>query len=85
MRRWQVLAAAAHPTAAREGRTLEVHFEHGPGVHVELVTLASAEQECCSFVTWAVTEDNGHPVLRVLAKPDSPDDVASIAALFGAA
>lgn len=85
MRRWQALAAAEHPTASRDGRTLGVHFEHGPGVHAELVALASAEQECCSFVTWTVIEDDGHPVLRVIAKPDSPDDVASIAALFGAA
>lgn len=84
MRRWQALAAAAHPTASREGRALEVHFEQGPGFHAELEELASAEQQCCSFVTWTVTEDHGHPVLRVLAKPSNPDDVASIAALFGA-
>lgn len=85
MRRWQALASAARPTASRDGRALEVHFERGPGVHAELVSLASAEQECCSFVTWTVTEDDGHCVLHVLADPDSPDDIVSIAALFGAA
>lgn len=84
MRRWQALAAAAHPTASRDGRTLEVHFEPGEGIYAELVALATAEQDCCSFVTWTVTDEGGHPVLRVLAEPDSPDDVAPIAALFGA-
>lgn len=84
MGRWQALAAAAHPTASREGHTLEVRFEHGLGIHAELEALASAEQQCCSFVNWTVTEEDGQPVLRVLAKPDSPEDVAFIAALFGA-
>jgi hypothetical protein len=32
-----------------------------------------------------VTNDDVYLVLRVLAKPDSQDDVAFIAALFGAA
>lgn len=84
MARWQALGAAANPSASRTGRSLEVHFESGPGVHAELVALATAEQECCSFVTWTVSEDDGHPVLRVLANSDSPDNVASIAILFGA-
>lgn len=84
IRRWQDLADAAHLTASRDGRTLEVHFQRGEGVRAELVALATAEQDCCSFVTWTVTEADGHLVLRVLAKPDSPDDVAAIAGLFGA-
>ncbi len=84
MRRWRMLADAANPSALRDGRTLEVHFEPGAGVHAELAALAAAEQECCSFVTWVVTEDDGRPVLRVIAEPDSPDDVDPIAALFGA-
>lgn len=85
MMRWKALAAAAHPTASHEGHTLEVHFEHGPGNQAELEALARAEQLCCSFLTWTVTEDDGHPVLRVLAKPDSPEDVAFVAAMFDAA
>jgi hypothetical protein len=84
MRRWRVLVDAANPIALRDGRILEVRFEPGVDVLDELASLATAEQECCSFVTWTVTENNGRPMLRVLAKPDSPDDVASIAALFGA-
>ena len=84
MRRWRVLVGAANPIASRGGRILEVRFQPGAGILDELVALAAAEQECCSFVTWTVTDDAGTPVLRVLAKPDSPDDVARIASLFGA-
>ena len=84
MRRWQVLVDANNPIASRDRGTLEVRFEPGVGVLDELASLAAAEQQCCSFVTWAVTEDNGRPLLRVLAKPESPDDIAPIAALFGA-
>lgn len=83
MRRWRALLDATHPIASCDGRTLEVRFEPGAGVLEELVSLAAAEQECCSFVTWAATTDHGTPLLRVLAKPESPDGVASIAALFG--
>lgn len=82
--RWRVLVDAASPIAWRDGRMLEVRFEPGEGVLDELASLAAVEQECCSFVTWTVTEDLGSPLLRVLAKPDSPDDVAPIAAQFGA-
>jgi hypothetical protein len=84
MRRWQVLVDAGNPITSRDGRILEVRFERGAGVLSELESLAAAEQECCSFVTWTVIEDNDTLLLRVLAKPDSPDDVASIARLFGA-
>ena len=83
MRRWKALVETASPNASREGRILEVRFEPGSGVLDELAALAAAEKECCAFVTWTVTEDQGSPVLRVLAKPDSPDDVDSIATLLG--
>ncbi len=84
MRRWQQLLAATNPIASRDGRTLEVRFEPGVGVLDELSLLAAAEQQCCSFVTWTVREDDGSPLLRVLANAKGPDDVASIASLFGA-
>jgi hypothetical protein len=84
MRRWRVLVDAPNPIASRDGRILEVRFRPGAGVLDELVALADAEQECCSFVTWTVTDDDGAPLLRVLAIPESPDDVAPIASLFGA-
>ncbi len=84
MGRWRALVGTADPIASRHGRLLEVRFQPGPGVVDELVALAAAEQECCSFVTWTVDEDADNPMLHVLAKPESPDDVASIAALFGA-
>ncbi len=78
-----MLLETADPVASREGRILEVRFKPGPGVLEEVALLAAAEKECCAFVTWTVTEDEGSPVLCVLAKPDSPDDVVSIATLFG--
>ena len=84
MRRWRALLDGANPIAALDGSTLEVRFQPGAGLLDELASLAAAEQKCCSFVTWTVTEDDGNPVQRILAKPGSPDDVASIAALFGA-
>ena len=84
MRRWQALVEAAHPLASRDGGILEVRFEPGAGVLGELASLAVAEQECCSLVIWTVTESDGIPLLRVLAEPNRPQDVASVAALFGA-
>lgn len=84
LRRWRVLVADASPSVSRDGPLLEVRFRPDAGVLNELVALTVAEQECCSFVTWTATCDDGRPLLRVLASPDSPDDVAVIASLFAA-
>jgi len=84
MLRWQRLGETADPVARRAGAVLEVRYRPGAGVLEELDALAAAERQCCSFVAWTVTEDGGHPVLRVEADAETPDDVASIAALFGA-
>lgn len=83
MLRGQRLGETADPVARRAGAVLEVRYRPGPGVREEL-ELAAAERRCCSFVAWTVTEDGGHPVLRVVADAGTPDDVASIASLFGA-
>lgn len=72
LRRWRHLGDTAAPTARRAGHRLQVRYHPGPGVHQELEALAAAEQECCPFVTWAVTEDDGHPVLHVTTHPDTP-------------
>jgi hypothetical protein len=85
MRRWQRLADLAQTSATRTGGILEVNYLLGPGVEEELTALAAAEQECCSFVTWTVTREGDSAVLCVTARADSPDDVAAIATLFGAA
>lgn len=84
MRRWRALAATANPTAQRNGRELEVRFQPGPGVLAELEELTAAERQCCSFVTWTVTQDANQPVLHVTASIDTPDGVLPIALLFGA-
>ena len=63
---------------------LEVRYEPKLGVWEELDALVAAERQCCSFVAWEVSQDEDHAVLRVSTDPRAPDDVASIAALFGA-
>ncbi len=84
MARWRRLADIAAPSARRSGRELEVRYEARHGVREELEALAAAEAECCSFVTWAVDQEGDQSVLRVVADRRRPDDVAPIAALFGA-
>jgi hypothetical protein len=84
MRRWQALAEKGRPSARRSGHRLEVRYQPEPGVRDELEALAAAERQCCAFVAWEVRQDGHHPVLHVTADPGAPDDVAPIAALFGA-
>lgn len=81
--RWQRLHESADPVAHLDGGQLEVRYEPGPGIEAELAELAAAEQACCSFATWNVSEVEGHPVLRVVPPTDAPDAVAPVAALFG--
>jgi len=82
--RWQRLHKAAGPVAHLDGGRLEVRYQPGPGVRAELAELAAAEQTCCSFATWNVSEVEGHPVLHVVSPTDTPEAVATIVALFGA-
>ncbi len=84
LRRWQAVADKGHPVAQRRGHRLEVRYQPEAGVRDELEALAAAERQCCKFVAWDVIQDGQHPVLRVTADPSRPDDVAPIAALFGA-
>jgi hypothetical protein len=84
MRRWQALAERGRPSARRSGHRLQVRYRPAPGIRDELEALATAERRCCSFVAWEVGQVGHQPVLRVTADPSTPDDVAPIAALFGA-
>ena len=47
-------------------------------------TVLAAERQCRGFGAWEVSQEGHHPVLPVSAKPSAPDEVAPIAALFGA-
>jgi hypothetical protein len=85
MRRWQALAERGRPTAQLSGHVLEVRYRQEAGVRTELRELADAERECCSFVTWTVSEEQDHVILRVTGDPERPEEVAGIASLFGAA
>jgi len=84
MQRWEALSVKGRPSARRSGHQLVVAYRPEPGVRKELEALAVAERQCCSFVSWDVTQEADEVVLRVAADPGSPDDVAAIAALFGA-
>lgn len=84
MRRWEALSEKGRPGARRRGHLLEVRYQPEPGIREELEALAAAERQCCSFVAWNVSQDQDDVILRVTADPGVPDDVAPIAALFGA-
>jgi hypothetical protein len=84
LRRWEALSAAGHPSARRRGHLLEIRYARELGVREELEALAAAEQRCCSFVTWEVSQDEDQIVLRVKADRSRPGDILPIAALFGA-
>jgi hypothetical protein len=84
LRRWRALSERGRPIARLSGHLLEVRYAPEPDVRSELRELAAAERECCSFVTWTVSEEQDHVVLRVAADPERAEDVAGIASLFGA-
>ena len=83
-RRWQRLHQLAAPTYQLTNGELEVRYQAGPEVLAELEALVAAERVCCAFVSWAVTEDGGQPVLRLTAPAGSPQDIEPIAAMFAA-
>ena len=84
MVRWQRLHDQAKPVAHLCHGRLEVIYQAGLGIQDELVALAQAESDCCSFVAWSVTSRDGRPVLQVIAPAETPDAVMPIATLFGA-
>ena len=83
--RWKALQESAAPAIRLLNGQLEVRYRSAPGVQEELQDLADAEQVCCSFVAWVVSNDHGQPVLRVISPADSPDALGPIAAMFGIA
>jgi hypothetical protein len=85
MQQWKALSVKGSASASRDGHQLVVAYRPAPGVREELEALAAAERECCSFVAWTVSQEVDRVVLRVTADPSSPDDVAAIAGVFGAA
>jgi len=83
--RWRALHESAAPVTRLLDGQLEVRYRSAPGVQEELKDLAAAEQVCCSFVAWVVSNDSGQPVLRVISPTDSPDALGPIASMFGIA
>jgi hypothetical protein len=81
--RWRALHESAAPVTRLLDGQLEVRYRSAPGVQEELQDLAAAEQVCCSFVAWVVSDDQGQPVLRVISPADSPDALGPIATMFG--
>lgn len=84
LRRWQHLHQIAAPTAQLTNGELKVRYRAGPEVLAELQELVAEERVCCAFVSWAVDEERGQPVLRVTAPAGSPQDIEPIAAMFAA-
>jgi hypothetical protein len=84
LRRWQALAARGRAVAELNGHLLEVRYSLDPAGGRELRELAAAERLCCAFVTWTVSQEQNHLVLRVAADPERPEEVAGIASMFGA-
>lgn len=84
LQRWQHLHQEAAPTIQLAYGGLEVRYQPGSGVMDQLQALVADERECCAFVSWAVTEEGGKPVLRVTAPAESPQDIEPIAALLAA-
>ena len=84
MLRWQSLHDRAVPVAHLGGGRLEVIYRSDPGIEAELVALANAEADCCSFVKWSVTSRDGRIVLQVSAPIERRDAIMPIAVLFGA-
>ena len=80
--RWKALHASAVPVSRLVGHELEVRYRAAPGVRSELEELAIAEQSCCGFLDWRVSEDHGQPVLRVVAPGESIEGLAIVAAMF---
>jgi hypothetical protein len=82
MQRWEAVSARGRLSARRSGHRLEVRYQPVPGLREELLALAAAERQCCSFAEWTVTQAEGHVVLHIAADPERPADIAAIAALF---
>lgn len=84
LQRWKRLHRIAALTAQLINGELEVRYQAGPEVLAELQDLVTAQRVCCAFVSWAVTQDSGQPILRVTAPAGSPQDIEPIAAMFAA-
>lgn len=82
LQRWRALAAHARPIVRRKGHCLEVRYDDRPGVMTELEALVAAESKCCGFVAWRAGLDDGVPCLTVTAKPEDPEAIDAIAAVF---
>lgn len=57
-----------------------VRFQAQLRVTADLRALAAAEQSCCGWASWAVTEEDGYAVLEVTGPPG---DIGKLAAAFG--
>ncbi|MDQ2852204.1 MAG: hypothetical protein M3Y49_16030 [Actinomycetota bacterium] len=82
LRRWQRLHQIADPTVQLIDGQLEVRYQSGPDVLAELRDLVDEERVCCASVSWVVSEESGHPILRVTAPSGTPRAVEPIAAMF---
>jgi hypothetical protein len=79
--RWERLAARAMNGRAETADGLRLTFRPEPGTVDELRRLAAAENECCPWAGWTVTEDAGRLVLDATS---TGTGIAALHSLFSA-
>ena len=82
--RWRRLVQRANAGMSRNGNAIVVRFDSGAGIADELQELAAAESECCSFLDWVVTADDGRLTLTVTSPANDAAALDSVAGLWTA-
>lgn len=65
MRQWQALLTSHRVGRDRGDGYLEVRFRADDDAARQLERLVSGERDCCSFVDWSVTPQDGELRLRI--------------------
>jgi hypothetical protein len=82
--RWALLTRQAAPTVERRDHAVVLQFPAAAGVYEELASLAAAESECCSFLTWEVAVQGDHPTLTIASPAGDQSTLESVAGLWTA-
>jgi hypothetical protein len=69
--------ARSHFSTTREPDAVVLRFRDYPGVYEQLRRLVAADRDCCPFLVFDGTREDGPVVVRITATPESDVDVAS--------
>lgn len=58
-------------------------FRKSPGAEARLRSIVAAEEECCSFLSFSLTEIDGQLELRIASPPDGRPVADQLAGAFG--